>query len=131
VIGVDIDRCKRINDTHGHACGDEVLVAVAAVLARSARDGDVLARWGGEELILLLPETNLDAAIALAERLRTLISGMRLSYQGKEILFTASFGVAQRPEQCLSMDEIISVADDRLYQSMREGKNRVSHALAV
>lgn len=131
VIGVDIDRFKRINDTHGHACGDEVLVAVAAVLARSARDGDVLARWGGEEFILLLPETNLDAAIALAERLRTLISGMLLSYQGKEIRFTASFGVAQRTAQCLSMDEIISAADDRLYQSKREGRNRVSHALAV
>jgi len=131
VIGVDIDRFKRINDTHGHACGDEVLVAVAAVLARSARDGDVLARWGGEEFILLLPETNLDAAIALAERLRTLISGMQLVYQGKEIRFTASFGVVQRTAQCLSMDEIISAADDRLYQSKREGRNRVSHALAV
>jgi len=131
VIGVDIDRFKRINDTHGHACGDEVLVAAAAVLARSARDGDVLARWGGEEFILLLPETDLDAAIALAERLRTLISGMRLSYQGKEIRFTASFGVVQRTAQCLSMDEIISAADDRLYQSKREGRNRVSHALAV
>ncbi|HUV99194.1 MAG TPA: diguanylate cyclase [Gallionella sp.] len=84
--------------------------------------------WTCALFVLLLPETNLDAAIALAERLRTLISGMRLSYQGKEIRFTASFGVVQRTAQCLSMDEIISAADDRLYQSKREGRNRVSHA---
>jgi diguanylate cyclase (GGDEF)-like protein len=130
VIGLDVDRFKQINDTHGHACGDKVLIAIASILAKSARDGDVLARWGGEEFILLLPETNLDAAITLAERLRNLISGVKLEYQGKEIRFTASFGVAQRTAQCESMDELISAADDRLYQSKREGRNRVSYGLA-
>jgi diguanylate cyclase (GGDEF)-like protein len=131
VIELDVDRFKQINDTHGHAGGDEVLIAVAATLAKSARDGDVLARWGGEEFILLLPETNLEEAIALAERLRAVIAGMRLSYHGKEIRFTASFGVAQRMPQCVSMDELISAADDRLYQSKREGRNMVSHAPAA
>jgi diguanylate cyclase (GGDEF)-like protein len=128
VIELDIDRFKQINDTHGHACGDEVLIAVASIMARSARDGDVLTRWGGEEFILLLPETDLDAAIALAERLRNLISAVKLQYHGKEIRFTASFGVAQRMPQCVSMDELISAADDRLYQSKRDGRNRVSYA---
>jgi diguanylate cyclase (GGDEF)-like protein len=131
VIELDIDRFKQINDSHGHACGDEVLITVASILERSARDGDVLARWGGEEFMLLLPETGLDAAIALAERLRKLISGVRLQYHGKEISFTASFGVAQRMPQCVSMDELISAADDRLYQSKRDGRNRVSHAPAA
>lgn len=131
VIELDIDRFKQINDTHGHACGDEVLIAVAAILARSARDGDVLARWGGEEFILLLPETNLDAAIALAERLRVVIAEMRLPYHGENISFTASFGVAQRTAQCMSMEALISAADDCLYQSKREGRNRVNHALAA
>ncbi|MGA7593596.1 MAG: diguanylate cyclase [Gallionella sp.] len=130
VIELDIDRFKRINDTHGHACGDEVLIAVASVLSKSARDGDVLARWGGEEFILLLPETGIEAAIALAERLRILISGVKLQYRGMGIRFTASFGVAQRLPQCVAMDELISAADDRLYQSKREGRNRVSHAPA-
>jgi diguanylate cyclase (GGDEF)-like protein len=127
VIELDVDRFKQINDTHGHGCGDEVLIAVANILARSARDGDVLARWGGEEFILLLPETNLDAAITLAERLRVVISEMRLNCQGKEISFTASFGVAQRTAECESMEAIISIADDFLYQAKREGRNRVSH----
>ena len=127
VIELDVDRFKQINDTHGHGCGDEVLIAVANILARSARDGDVLARWGGEEFILLLPETNLDAAITLAERLRVVISEMRLHCQGKEISFTASFGVAQRTAECESMEAIISIADDFLYQAKREGRNRVSH----
>ena len=131
IIELDIDRFKQINDTHGHACGDEVLIAVAAILARSARDGDVLARWGGEEFILLLPETNLDAAIALAERLRVVIAEMRLPYHGENISFTASFGVAQRTAQCMSMEALISAADDCLYQSKREGRNRVNHALAA
>lgn len=130
VIELDIDRFKQINDTHGHACGDDVLVAVADILAKSARDGDVLARWGGEEFIMLLPETNLDAAIALAERLRVAISGIRLQYRGEDISFTASFGVVQRTAQCMSMEALISTADQYLYQSKREGRNRVSHALA-
>lgn len=131
VIELDIDRFKQINDTHGHACGDEVLISVAAILARSARDGDVLARWGGEEFILLLPETNLEAAITLAESLRVVIAGMRLPYHGEDIHFTASFGVAQRTAQCISMEALISTADDYLYQSKREGRNRVSHGLAT
>jgi diguanylate cyclase (GGDEF)-like protein len=131
VIELDIDWFKQINDTHGHACGDEVLIAVTSILARSAREGDVLARWGGEEFILLLPETGLEAAIALAERLRNLISGVKLQHHGKEIRFTASFGVAQRMPQCDSMDELISAADERLYQSKREGRNRVSYAPAA
>ena len=130
VIELDIDRFKKINDTHGHACGDEVLITVATILTESARDGDVLVRWGGEEFILLLPETSLDAATALAERLRNLISAVKLRYHGKEIRFTASFGVAQRMPQSDSMDELISAADDRLYQSKREGRNRVSNAPA-
>jgi len=128
VILLDIDQFKLINDSYGHAYGDEVLIAVASILTRSAREGDVLARWGGEEFILFLPETNLEKAIALAERLRMAISEMRVAHPNGEISFTASFGVAQRLAQTTSLEELTSVADHRLYQSKHEGRNRVSSA---
>lgn len=129
-IMLDIDWFKQINDRYGHACGDEVLVALASILAKSARDGDVLARWGGEEFLLFLPETDLDAAIAIAERLRLAVAGAQVSCQSQTITFTASFGVAQRTAQDMSMDELVSAADEYLYRSKREGRNRVSHAQA-
>ena len=107
-----------------------MLVALASILAKSARDGDVLARWGGEEFLLFLPETDLDAAIAIAERLRLAVAGVQLSCHSEMISFTASFGVAQRTAHEMSMDELISAADEYLYRSKREGRNRVSHAQA-
>lgn len=130
VIMLDIDRFKQINDRHGHACGDEVLVALASILARSARDGDVLARWGGEEFLLFLPETELDAAVAIAERLRLAVAGVQVPCQSENISFTASFGVAQKASQDMSLDELISAADEFLYRSKRDGRNRVSHIQA-
>lgn len=128
VILLDIDQFKQINDSYGHAYGDEVLITVASILIRSAREGDALVRWGGEEFILFLPETNLEAAIALAERLRMAISDMRVAHPNGKISFTASFGVAQRMAQTTSLEELTSVADHLLYQSKHEGRNRVSSA---
>lgn len=128
VILLDIDQFKQINDSYGHAHGDEVLIAVASILTRSAREGDVLVRWGGEEFILFLPETNLESAIALAERLRIAISDMRVTHPNGKISFTASFGVAQRMAQTASLEELTSIADRWLYQSKHEGRNRVSYA---
>lgn len=128
VVLLDLDDFKRINDAHGHACGDDFLIATADVLKKSIRDQDVIARWGGEEFILLLPETNLKEAAGLAERLRTAIAGLRLNCDGAEIGVTASFGVAQRESHQRSMDVLISAADDYLYQAKDRGRNRVSHA---
>jgi diguanylate cyclase (GGDEF)-like protein len=125
---LDLDNFKRINDVHGHACGDEVLVAVAGILKKSVRGHDVIARWGGEEFILLLPETDLLEAAGLAERLRVAIADMRLNYAGAEVSVTASFGVAQRQPKHPSLDALISSADDFLYQAKDLGRNRVSHA---
>ena len=128
VVLLDLDNFKRINDVHGHACGDELLVATANVLRKSVRDQDVIARWGGEEFILLLPETDLPEAAGLAERLRAAIAGTRLNCDGAEIGVTASFGVAQRGANQRSLDALISTADDYLYQAKDLGRNRVSHA---
>jgi diguanylate cyclase (GGDEF)-like protein len=125
VILLDIDHFKALNDNYGHAFGDRVLESVASLLRGAAREGDVVARWGGEEFILFLPETNLKAALALAERLRVSIAEMRLDYGQTPLSITASFGVVQRAESCQNVDELTSRADKCLYQAKSEGRNRV------
>jgi diguanylate cyclase (GGDEF)-like protein len=122
----DIDYFKSINDRYGHAIGDAVLVEIGKALAKSARDGDVVARWGGEEFLLLLPETNLEAAITLAERLRKVIAKIRLPLEDGELSFTASFGVSQRTHQ-ETLDSLISESDGFMYQAKKLGRNRVSY----
>jgi diguanylate cyclase (GGDEF)-like protein len=128
LILLDIDNFKRVNDAYGHAYGDEALKAMAGVVMKSIRDHDVAARWGGEEFILLLPETDIQEAAALAERLRSAIAGIRLSHAGAEIAVTASFGVVQRETHHNTLDVLISTADKYLYQSKEMGRNRVSSA---
>lgn len=125
IVLLDLDRFKRINDVHGHACGDRVLAQTAAALRRVIRGQDVLARWGGEEFILLLPQTDRHEAAALAERLRQAVAAMRPYRTGSEITVTASFGVAQRESQHRSLDALISSADKQLYLAKHLGRNRV------
>ena len=127
VILLDIDHFKRINDAYGHGCGDDVLAATAKVLTRSIRDQDVVARWGGEEFILLLPETGHRDAVALAERLRVAIAGVHLPHFDVDIAPTASFGVAQRQAQHRNLDALISSADRCLYHAKDLGRDRVHY----
>ena len=127
VILFDMDHFKRINDNYGHVAGDRVLIAIASLIMQSAREGDVTSRWGGEEFILFLPETNLDAATVMAERLRVAISEKHIKHEKGKISFTASFGVAQRPDSCESIEELITIADKCLFLSKHKGRNRVSH----
>jgi diguanylate cyclase (GGDEF)-like protein len=129
VMLLDIDKFKQVNDTQGHAHGDKVLKALAAILQQSIRQGDVLARWGGEEFIVFLPETSLQEAIALAERLRTSIAEMRIPHATGETLVTASVGVAQRQAHQRTLDALIASADAYLYQSKQQGRNRVTGSL--
>lgn len=126
VILLDIDLFKRINDVHGHAHGDAVLKVLARVLRQFVRQGDVLARWGGEEFIVFLPETSLPEAIVLAERLREAIAALRIPHERGETAVTASFGVAQRDGDHATLDALIAWADDCLYRAKQQGRNRVS-----
>jgi diguanylate cyclase (GGDEF)-like protein len=128
VVLLDLDGFKRINDAYGHAYGDEVLMATAEVLTKTIREQDVAARWGGEEFIVLLPETGLDEACALAERLRIAMAGIRLRHTDIEPVVTASFGVAQRQRHHHDLDAVISSADKYLYQAKDMGRNRISCA---
>lgn len=128
LILLDIDRFKAINDTHGHAGGDKVLVATARTLEAAIRRQDVLARWGGEEFILLLPETDLNEAAHLAERLRAALEGLRLQHEGQDIAITASFGIARRKAGQPDLDRLVAEADELLYRSKEMGRNRISVA---
>ena len=129
VIMLDLDHFKRINDTHGHACGDQVLKATASVLKEGLRDSDIIARWGGEEFIILLPETPLTEAVMLAERLRASVAAMRVICQGKTQNITASFGVADRRAHHRKLETLIADADRLMYQAKELSRNRVCHAV--
>jgi diguanylate cyclase (GGDEF)-like protein len=131
VMLLDIDRFKQINDAHGHTHGDEVLKTLAETLEHAVRQGDVLARWGGEEFIVFLPETAQHEATALAERLRAAISHMRVPLETGATAVTASFGIAQKEERHLTLDALIAAADECLYQSKLQGRNRVTASLTV
>lgn len=125
VVVIDIDNFKTINDTFGHANGDKVLIDVARTLVRAARESDVPARWGGEEFILLLPETDLADAVNLAERLRVTLAERSIDTDKGPVRLTASAGVAQRDDRHRAVEDLIAAADIRMYQAKREGRNRV------
>ncbi|WP_233589909.1 GGDEF domain-containing protein [Acidovorax sp. FJL06] len=121
----DVDHFKRINDQHGHAVGDEVLVAMAGTLGENLREGDVLARWGGEEFLALMPASPLDAACATAERIRAVVAQAPLPVGSTPIALTLSFGVAL-VHGADDLQAAIARADKALYESKHAGRNRVS-----
>lgn len=121
----DIDHFKRINDRYGHLQGDEILKEFAARIRRHLRELDVLVRWGGEEFLLLMPNTEVDAAVRVAEKLRALLARTPFSEVGQ---VTASFGVAQLRAGEDSFDAWLKRADDALYRAKSAGRNRVRMA---
>mgnify|MGYP000391397546 CR=1 FL=1 len=121
IIMFDLDNFKPINDTYGHKVGDEVLKSVSEALKNQARKVDLIARWGGEEFIALLPETDLQTACAIAERYKLAINSLVITQD--DIGISASIGVAASDTQSESVEQIISLADDKLYQAKAQGKN--------
>jgi diguanylate cyclase (GGDEF)-like protein len=122
VVVADVDHFKQVNDTLGHAAGDEVLVEVARRLREAVRDGDVVARWGGEEFLVLLPlVTDDDVLLQTAERLRAAVGGLPVPTAGGDRRVTASFGA------CLRVPDVdaLRAADDALYAAKRGGRDRV------
>ena len=123
VLMLDIDHFKRINDTWGHDAGDIVLVAVAKEIRHTLRDMVVLCRTGGEEFIAILPGTNVEAAAAAAERIRSAIEELLVRFQNRTLAVTISIGVTEgTPTDETS--EIIKRADDAVYAAKRVGRNR-------
>jgi diguanylate cyclase (GGDEF)-like protein len=125
-VMVDLDKFKSVNDEFGHQAGDAVLRQLAKILKQEVREIDHAGRYGGEEFILLLTGTVLDAAVTFAERVRKAIEGHTFSFEGGSIQRTASFGVAGWPHPKISScDGLVKAADDALYVAKETGRNRV------
>lgn len=125
LVMLDLDHFKRINDTYGHPVGDKVLITVADKVAKSLRQSDFLARIGGEEFVILLPETNLANAIATAEKLRADISRLRFKTHNTHLSATASMGVCEWSPEGMSAQQLLQFADQALYRAKQGGRNRV------
>ena len=131
LIVADVDHFKRVNDTYGHEAGDAVLKAVARVFLDCLRAEDVCARYGGEEIAILLPETSVERAQEVAERVRKAIAGKPVQHGDRTITVTASFGVAGYPESTALRDALFPAADKALYEAKDGGRNRVRTAGAT
>lgn len=125
VLIVDIDHFKWINDTFGHLAGDQVLISLAEALEPEIRDGDLLARLGGEEFGVLLPETSLCPALHVAERLRGRAADLGAGYDGQAISITVSIGATTTEVGEAGLDTLLGAADDALYRAKDAGRNRV------
>jgi diguanylate cyclase (GGDEF)-like protein len=127
LVMLDIDHFKAVNDTYGHQQGDVVLREVARVLRESSREIDEPARYGGEELVVALPQTDLDGAYLFAERVRSALGTLRVPRvddDGGHLRVTASFGAAAIPGAGEDKDALIAAADAALYRAKRAGRNR-------
>ena len=124
VIMCDIDDFKKINDTYGHDCGDIVLKEVASSINSCLRDKDKVSRWGGEEILILINNSEASAAALIAERIRKKIERSELIFEEKTIHCTITIGVADFSEG-KTLEHTITIADERLYRGKTSGKNRV------
>jgi diguanylate cyclase (GGDEF)-like protein len=121
----DIDHFKKINDEYGHIVGDQVLLDIAQTCMKNLRPDDVLGRFGGEEFVILLPETKLEDARIIAERLRLLIAETSIKTKIGSIKTTISIGVAIKEKSTVSIDQLLSRADRAMYRAKQAGRNRV------
>jgi two-component system cell cycle response regulator len=126
-LAVDIDFFKRLNDTHGHDGGDEVLRQVSALLLRQFRSADLVARVGGEEFVIVLHDTSLAISVVLAERLRLLLETTPIIWQSASIALTVSIGAATI-EGSDDTEQLLRNADLALYRAKSQGRNRVMQA---
>lgn len=127
VVAIDLDRFKSINDNHGHATGDAVLQSFATVARRSMRPNDVLGRIGGEEFVVLLHGSGMEAAVAIAERMRKSLQQAAEFVDGKRVGATMSAGVATSASST-SLEAVLKEADTALYRAKQNGRNRVEAA---
>jgi diguanylate cyclase (GGDEF)-like protein len=126
VVMVDSDNLKQINDTHGHDSGNRLLQHLVRNIHEQLRGSDVLARFGGDEFIVLLPETNNQGALEMAERIRKAVEVSRFDVRGGDTNITVSIGVASYPEDGGNLDVILDKADKAMYRAKQKGRNRVA-----
>ncbi len=125
IVVCDIDHFKSINDTYGHSCGDIVLQTIAKILSSGLRGWDKVARWGGEEFLLLFPKTNISIASTIAERLRKTIEETKFSHEGEAFQVTMTFGISSCNSADSDGDTCMKEADIALYTGKENGRNQV------
>jgi len=126
IIIVDLDHFKKINDNHGHLAGDEVLRITGKTLLEQLRDTDYAGRYGGEEFVVLLPESGMQEALLVAEKIRKAIEALNIEYEGRAVPITASLGVSSSTNHIDDVKEMLKRSDEALYRSKDSGRNRVS-----
>jgi diguanylate cyclase (GGDEF)-like protein/putative nucleotidyltransferase with HDIG domain len=124
-IMMDIDYFKAINDSYGHRVGDHVLTQVADLLSQSVRGVDFVARYGGDEFAVVLPETSAEAAMGIAERIHATVQSHKVSHEGHSLYVSTSIGVASLHQQMVSKDELITLADKALYEAKNRGRGQI------
>ena len=125
IIMADIDHFKHVNDRHGHAAGDDTLQIVARRVKDALRTSDQVSRYGGEEFLILLPDTPLPEARLIAERVRQAVASTPVATRAGNLDITLSLGVASSTEAGLSRDSLLAAADEALYRAKAGGRNRV------
>ena len=126
ILMIDLDHFKKLNDTYGHAAGDKALQRFTTLCCNALRNVDIFGRWGGEEFVALLPETDVEGAAIIAERLRKVVADNILMFNDQKINFTVSIGVAQYKDTEVSIDVPLSRADSAVYDAKKAGRNRIS-----
>ncbi|MDD2370009.1 MAG: diguanylate cyclase [Sulfuricurvum sp.] len=128
ILMIDLDNFKYINDTYGHASGDLVLKEVTEIFATNLRNADILARLGGDEFAVLLPETPYENGYTVVEKLRSRLEATPISLMFDQITLTASFGIAEYPEQGENIESLLTGSDLAMYKAKRSGKNTIARA---
>jgi diguanylate cyclase (GGDEF)-like protein len=124
ILLCDVDRFKKVNDNYGHDCGDHVLICIAGLFTKSIRKQDSVARWGGEEFLFVLPNTDAEQAYLLADKIRANLASETILCQQQQLHITASFGVCQ-VDLSASLDKSLSDADKAMYEAKEKGRNKV------
>lgn len=128
ILMIDLDNFKYINDTYGHASGDLVLKEVTDIFAQNLRNADILARLGGDEFAVILPETPYENGYAVVEKLRKALESTPISLMFDQISLTASFGIAEYPDQGENIESLLTGSDLAMYKAKRSGKNTIARA---
>jgi len=133
LLFLDVDHFKKVNDTHGHHAGDVVIKKMAEIVKENTRGSDLVARFGGDEFIVLITSTTEEQAVSYAEKLREMVSAADIAIPGTEVpvRITVSGGLAMFPTHGQSTAELFRAADDALYESKQEGRNRITIAASV